>query len=280
MINELGDVLASLFKQEMTAITLDEQIGFRAPDDDWRQEVVAGNRNCINIFLYRLSEDRERRQNDWDVDTSDQAFVESPPPFPLRCHYMITAWSPANPSPATTPTRDEHLLLYQALMAALCHNPLKPSDVYGGLMSQALANAELHVEVLPEVDASRTEFWSTLNQPWRPCLDLQITLPLPLVCLEIEGGLVRTITTKYLPGAEELIHIGGTVRDNAGEVVAGAWLRLDEAARATTSDENGKFQFDTLETGAYTLRIRAQGSELVTPLEVPSASGSYDVKLP
>jgi hypothetical protein len=64
----------------------------------------------------------------------------------------------------------------------------------------------------------------------------------------------------------------------------GAWVALEDATgtplQETTTDIVGRFQFAGLREGAYTLRVRAQGfAEATRIVEVPSATGNYDVPL-
>ena len=55
----------------------------------------------------------------------------------------------------------------------------------------------------------------------------------------------------------------GTITDESGALIAGAtislWNQRTEAALYTSTDSEGQFKFDSLEAGAYKLRIEAQG---------------------
>jgi hypothetical protein len=81
-----------------------------------------------------------------------------------------------------------------------------------------------------------------------------------------------------LPGLAvgEILHTASTVT---------AWVAIEDAPgrqlHTTTTDARGRFTFDQLKPGNYTLRARVTGlGEKVEPIEVPSLTGEYDVKFP
>jgi len=70
------------------------------------------------------------------------------------------------------------------------------------------------------------------------------------------AGLISTAVRAQTP-------IEGFIRDNAGNIVAGASVSLKRAegtvVQQITSDAIGKFRFAAVEAGAYTLRTEAPG---------------------
>jgi len=174
--------------------------------------------------------------------------------------------------------------------------PLIATDIYAPNPLPAgfppvIADVELPTVILP-VDGfpKIAEYWGTFGtvHPWKPIVYIVATLPVVLN-KEILGPMVTTRVTEYrlqnstLP-SEMIIEIGGTVAA-AGVVVAGAWIRIEDLAasplRLAVTDENGRFLFGGLQPGTYVLRVRAQGfSEVTQTVDVPSASGNYDVQLP
>jgi hypothetical protein len=114
------------------------------------------------------------------------------------------------------------------------------------------------------------------------------TLPV-ILHQEILGPMVTTRITEYrlqnsAGAGDVMIEIGGTVI-SASAAVPGAWVRIEDMAAkplsVTNTDGNGRFLFGGLQQGTYVLRVRAQGfTEKTRTVDVPSATGNYDVQLP
>lgn len=62
---------------------------------------------------------------------SDGTVDQEKPPVRIDLSYLITAWSPAEPSPATEPAVDEHHLL-SMILEALFEHPFSPPSVFWG----------------------------------------------------------------------------------------------------------------------------------------------------
>jgi len=81
---------------------------------------------------------------------------------------------------------------------------------------------------------------------------------------------------------DELIFIGGVVRDQAGSGVDGAWVQIDELAKQTTTSDGGRFSFPNVRRGSgYTLRAQAvEIGSVKRTIDVPEPLGHYDLTLP
>jgi hypothetical protein len=221
--------------------------------------------------------------------------TEMPSPRRIDCHYLISAWSPATSTPTVEPTIDEHALLYQAAGALMTSEPLVPRKVYAPdplpvTFPAVIADAELPTQLLPpEGFPKMAEFWGTFGavHPWKPMLYLLVTLPV-FMTEEIAGPMVTMRITEYRqagsaqPG-EIFAQIGGTITA-AGQPVAGAWVRIEEALgatlAATSTAEDGRFTFGALQPGTFVIRVRATGfTEASRTVEVPSPSGNYDFQI-
>ena len=103
---------------------------FTVPDDAWRTKVKAANTTRLNIYLYEVRENMSLHRAEWDVTPGPgQAASLSRPPAYLDCHYLISAWSPTEDSEATTPVRDEHELLSEALRILLRNPDVSPGTL-------------------------------------------------------------------------------------------------------------------------------------------------------
>jgi hypothetical protein len=300
MIDNLDDMLRYLFVSTVPGISSDTQVGFRPPDDDWRTEVLNLQQMALNVYLVDLRENRKLRSNARQLEAVvDGDVVYRPAPARVDCHYLITAWSPAQPNPAVEPTVDEHALIYQVMASLMNHAPLDPRRIYGegnpilaGLPSLFLE--AMPTQVLPvEGFLKQPEFWGTmgLNHRWRPALYLVITLPLALRS-KVAGPPVTTRAAGFgradQPGVGEVLYqVAGTVWDVTGVTpspVADAWIRLlddnGRPLRSLRTGSDGRFRFDGLIAGPYQLEWRATGfpPPAAQPITVPSPTGEYDLR--
>jgi hypothetical protein len=89
------------------------------------------------------------------------------------------------------------------------------------------------------------------------------------VRLELEG-VRRTM--------EEMQRFGGVVRNADGEPVADAWVALPDLGRVASSDREGRFVFNGINSGEYKVAARtAAGEEASGMVTVPG--GGVDLEL-
>ena len=302
MIHHLDNLLRHLFLAQIDEITSEDQVGFQPPDEDWRGHVTNLERNALNVYLVDLRENRQLRSNERVRAVQNGIVSETPAPRRVDCHYLITAWSPAEATPAVEPTLDEHALLAAVTGVLMQNESLIPREVYAPdplptTFPPEVADAELPTSVLPvEGFPKLAEFWGTMgaNHPWKPAVYLVVTIPV-ILRTEIAGPMVTTRITEYRQTgrpetAEVWIQIGGHVLDatnllpdGAPAPVAAAWVRLEDLAgtalQTTKTNAMGRFTFGQLRPGEYQLRWRATGHPAPDPrpIEVPSSSGEYDL---
>src|SRR5438094_842473 len=111
MIHHLDNLLRHLFLAQIAEITSEDQVGFQPPDEEWRGYVTNLRLNALNVYLVDLRENRKLHSNERVRTVQNGIISETPAPRRVDCHYLITAWSPAQPGPAVEPTLDEHALL-------------------------------------------------------------------------------------------------------------------------------------------------------------------------
>lgn len=300
MIGQLDTTLRRLFTMQVAGITSDSQVGFQPPDADWQTYVknlhVGGAAaNALNVYLVELRENRKLRSNERSREISDGAVRETPAPRRVDCHYLITAWSPADVTPALEPTLDEHGVLYDVMDVLAAHDPLLPSAIFAPLAAPApLAGQELPVCLLPpEGFGKLAEFWGTMGERhrWKPCVHCIVT-----IALELPGWragppvttLGATVLQAVAPASFDLrFHLGGTVLGAGAppQPVAGAWVELLDAAGAmrlklVRADSVGRFVFADVVAGDYQIRASSAplGATASRPIAVPEPSGAYDVQ--
>jgi hypothetical protein len=263
---------------------------FTPPDEDWQTKVEQGANERLNIYLYEVKENRELRQAEWDtVVLSDQTAILSRPPAYVDCHYLITAWSPAEDSEATTPILDEHRLLGEAMRVLIRNPEVVPGDIgiVGG--GDVFQEARVCLTVAPpEGPRILNDFWSTMKLPWRPGILLTATAPLDLLQDTQPVPLLTTFIQRYGLGdpigtVDEFIQIGGWVLRAADDTpIAGATVRRLDSGGAVlaevTTDADGRFSFGGLRRGIVRLQASATGLTSITrDLDLPTAAPSEHV---
>jgi hypothetical protein len=239
MIDLLDNLMRQLLLDQIAELTDESQIQFQPPDATWRTYVtnltVGGNPvNALNIYLFDLRENRKLRSNE-RIRTIENGIVnEEPAPARLDCHYLISAWSPAQVSPLVEPTLDEHALLYQTAAVLTRAGSFNPSQVYpnGSLALNAwpppFRDVDFPVTVLPVDGFNKlAEFWSGMGDGarWKPGVYLIATLSIALL-LEVAGPMVTTRITEYRitdrpESAEVWIQIGGHTLSPARSLAVG-----------------------------------------------------------
>lgn len=276
---------------------LESQVSFDAPDTGWRTNVKNNQRNTINVYLVDLRENRRLRSNERMRTNEGGIVLEEPAPTRLECHYLITAWSPAQHiTPQIEATLDEHALLYQTAAVLFRNAPLNPARAYPSGSAPLngwparFRNVDLPTTVAPPEGFNKlSEFWTNMGQdaPWKPSVYLVVTLPIELI-IEVAGPMVTTRITEYRQdgqpsSAETWVQIGGQVLTPAGVTVADAWVQIETRTGApletTRTNELGRFTFADLRPDQYRLRARVAGlGEKSREVNVPAHTGEYDIR--
>ena len=118
MIDDLDEVLRQLLIRELPIRNNEVDIAFDQPKREWSARL---NRPTLNLFLYEVSENKQLRQPQWEVErkTGGQA-TQRRKPVRVDLNYLISAWA--------TETEDEHRLLTRTLLALL-RLPHLPEDL-------------------------------------------------------------------------------------------------------------------------------------------------------
>jgi len=223
-------------------------VSFEQPTRDWSAKI---NRPTVNFFLLKLLENRKLRDLDWEIRQQNQMGVRRWLPRRIDVYYMVTAW-------ATEP-EDEYHLLWRTL-GILLRNSTLSEDFYTGQMHDQKHKVVLEV-AQTEILENPAEIWSALNNEFRPSISLRVTLELDMALIEerplvlTKRVIVRDTTSEVVAG--EILQIGGTVYDPAGEPLGGARVRVVERDQSATTDSEGHFSFSNLPPGDYTLEATA-----------------------
>jgi hypothetical protein len=143
------------------------EISFEAPTREW-----AAKRNAptVNIYLYDVREDLERREIVYENVRDDDGRVTErrPPPRRFKLSYLVTVW--------TQRPEDEHRLLSTLLACFLTHESL-PADVLPPSLAESPYAVLVTVGLPPPKDRSLADVWSALGGELKPSLDLVLTTP-------------------------------------------------------------------------------------------------------
>jgi Pvc16 N-terminal domain len=143
------------------------ELSFEAPNREW-----ASRRNTptINVYLYDIREDLERREVSFEElrDGDGKVVERRPPPRRYALAYLVTVW--------TQRPEDEHSVL-AALLACFLANDRLPEDVLTGSLSGQPYGLTLTVALPPPKERSLADVWSALGGELKPSLDLVVNVP-------------------------------------------------------------------------------------------------------
>lgn len=304
MIDQLDLTLRRLFIGRVAGITADTQVRFQPPDEDWRTyvknlQVGAASANSLNVYLVDLRENRKLRSNERTRQVVQGDVLETQAVRRVDCHYLISAWSPADVTPAIEPTLDEHAVLYDVIDVLAANDPLEAATIFAPAPPPpAIAAESLPMVVLPpDGFVKLAEFWGTMGDKhrWKPCVYLVVTVPMlpqafragPMVT-----SLIAQARGRDSGAAETLVTIGGTVTTGApAQPVADAWIELlvtpaNVRLHFVRADTDGRFRFAGLQPALkpgqqYALRASSPtlGVSALRAIDIPSPSGEYDLTL-
>jgi hypothetical protein len=165
----INDVDASLRAMLEAALGRGTAIRFEPPTPEWSDALKGAT---VDLFLYDITEDTERRSSDWEDWRGDDGRVigRQPPVRFYRLSYWVSAWAKN--------TEDEHALLSGVMRACLGGETLPPEFCKG-----TLAEEESRVLVrlcLPVSDppARAHDVWSSVGQSARSSFELAVVAPL------------------------------------------------------------------------------------------------------
>ena len=289
MIDFLDGLLTRLFSSRIPGLG-PTQISFNAPDATWRGILTGGTDLMLNVYLVELYENVELRSRERFRQVDGTNVTDRRTPARLDCRYLISAWSPTTTNALVDPAVDEAVVLYQVAQVLFETIPLDANAIYApgtppaGFPDEML-DPPLPAVVAPEEPfAKLPDFWLRMDTIWKPVVDLIVTLPVVYEPREA-GAAVTTLFGEYgvvgLPSLEEVVAVGGVVRLPTTDPVSGAWVRLVELDRLTTTNAAGQFIFTGIRRGTYTFETGALGHAAVShTLDVPTLSGAYDLELP
>jgi len=264
-IADLDEALRTLLKRELSRHGFEGvEIQFDAPSKEWSGKLTGPT---VNLFLYDLREAVERAAGTPVERRGNGTAVITSPPLHLELTYAVTAWTKA--------VEDEHRLLSQVLAVLFSYGEV-PADVIASTVVTTLASAETSVGRPRE---EKADFWTSVGGQYKASIDYVVHIVIESGATFVRGPEVLTtrvrarLSDSARPTMEELHNCGGTVRDQDGLAVAGAWIGVPELERLVVSDSEGRFSFKRMRAGDHQLRARtADGREAEATVSVPGGS--------
>lgn len=170
VLHDVDESLRTLMRKRC-GISNDIEVVFDAPTRDW---AARRNTPTVDLFLYDIRENMDRRQATLEELRDDQGRV-SERPYPTRwfnLSYLVTAW--------TQRAEDEHRLLSQILLGLLTDHCL-PREVLVGALATSVdrSGREVFLTVGRPLAQERSisDIWSALGGELKPSLDLVLVVP-------------------------------------------------------------------------------------------------------
>jgi len=283
MIADLDETIRQLLIAELPVKNGEIEISFDQPKREWSARL---SRPTLNFFLYDLRENATLRQHGWErlspPNGGNLAHLKRTP-FRVDCFYMLTTWA-AEPD-------DEHRLLSRALMA-LFRFPVLPEDRLIGTLQNPPFEIQARLASHDKL-TNPAEVWSSLDNELRPSVSYIITLALD-PWQEVTGPVVRTLTfrtgqagslprhAEILPGTgvDQMIYIGGTLRDKSQKPLEGIDVAIKGTGLFTRTDADGQYTLGSLQPGEYTLVAwQPEGKTKEKKITVPPTDGDYDLEV-
>ncbi|MFD3944878.1 DUF4255 domain-containing protein [Streptomyces sp. NPDC058579] len=141
------------------------QVIFDTPNADWS---ARRSGPCVNLYLYGIDEDQNRRQSGETsvIDEEGKVVGYSHPRRYFRMSYALTVWAQS--------VEDEHRLLGTLLEWCVRNDTLAPLSSRG-------AREPLSLRLRDSQDGAESplsRIWSGLGCSVRPALDLLVTIPI------------------------------------------------------------------------------------------------------
>lgn len=246
MLPELHTTLQRLLYERGQINPQEVDIRFEAPT---QEHINRQLQPTINLFLFEVQENTELRQNAHQSVRTDGRAERRLPPKRFDLRFMVSALS--------TEIEDEHLLLWRTL-TTLVRYPQIPDEFVPELARPL--KLPLVTQICQGEDSQRLlNLWNALGTQPHPALAYTVTVPVELTTT-IEAPLVLTRVARYArisgePASETGRLIGGTVRAQNGETLAGVRVSLEGRASESITNAEGRFVLGNIPAGPITLRV-------------------------
>ncbi|MFC1944172.1 Pvc16 family protein [Chloroflexota bacterium] len=271
MISDLDETIKQLLIEKGGLSLVDVDIAFDMPDREWSGAI---SKPTVNIYLYDIHENLERRETDWAITHSNGKANRMKAPMRIDLSYLITVW--------TNDIADQHRLLGHILTTLARYREI-PDELLQGDLSNAAYPIMAQTLQPDGVLRNSADFWSALDNNLMPTISYVVTIPVDLN-IGFSAPEVRTKVLRFQgdggQGPDEIILIGGAVhrKGKPDEVVPDATIVVKELQITTTTNREGVYAFRRMRSGKHTFEVTAPGEKMrQVSIIVPGAN--YDIAL-
>ncbi len=192
MISHIDETIENILREELPET--EYEINFDIPNKEWLNK-ISGTKPIINVYLYDVHENLQLKSNEWEIKKSaDGTYKKIPPDVRLDLYYVITVWSPAT----TEAVLEEHHIM-SIIYAKLFEFTKIPRKYFPSELKRISPTPEIPISVASKDSFKEQgigQFWSTLEQPWKPAVYLTVTAPISIQ-KHIKGKVVSTKILEY-----------------------------------------------------------------------------------
>ena len=276
MLTDLNNTIKQLLVKRIPLDPDEVEVSFECPKREWSSKIL---KPTVNVYLFDLREDVERRETDWMVDRSQTGKTgRRRPPVYVSLSYFITTWA--------REVLDEHLLLWRCL-TALMRELSMGEDLLQGSLKGMGRHIRTSTAQADGVLRNPGEFWSALDNDLKPAVIYSATLPVELDVL-IQTPLVLTKVVRIsdigLDRTQTQFAVGGAVRTRSAKkggaqtFVSGAHVIFPNLGISVRSDVEGRFAVRDVPPGRHRVRVVSlAGGVAESEIEVPGSS--YDLEV-
>ncbi|HWD72498.1 MAG TPA: DUF4255 domain-containing protein [Actinomycetota bacterium] len=180
MIQDIDESLRAVVRRDVLD-GANVEISFEAPTRDW---AVRRNAPTLNLYLYEIREDLQRREVQFEErrDANGVVIERRLPARKFKLSYLITAW--------TQRPEDEHRLLSAVLSCFIAFDAL-PTEVLQGDLAEQGEPIRTTIALPRPPDRPVSDVWTALGGELKPSLDLIVTAPVETGRGRHVGPLVR-----------------------------------------------------------------------------------------
>ena len=271
MISDLDETIKQLLIKEGGLAPTEIDISFDMPDREWSGAI---SKPTVNIYLYDIHENRDLRDNMWDISHDNGMATSKKRPIRVDLSYLITVW--------TNDVADQHRLLAHILAVLFRYTEI-PDELLHGDLAEVEWPIKTQTAQPDGVLRNSADFWSALDNQLKPSISYVVTIPVDLdTALTVPE--VRTKVLKFTDNtqslSDEAVQISGIVHQKGkpDQVIPDATVFVRELQRTATTDLEGNYAFHRLQLGAYTFEITAPGfKKQQVSIKIPSASYNIEV---
>ncbi|MCX4821046.1 Pvc16 family protein [Streptomyces sp. NBC_01142] len=272
MFQDLDATLkAMLTDLDAPAVLRAADISFDTPDKGFQPTLTT-----VNLFLHDVQENRTLRDDTPLLERTADGYLSRRPPLRVDCTYLATTWSTRS---GGLKAEEEHRLL-GLLLLWLHRFPVIEDRFLRGELKTPPPLYPLPSSVAQTKEGQGMgQFWTALGVAPRPAIALTVTIGMQLS----EEPDAYPATDVLRIASTSLSHpaLAGRVLDSGLAPLAGTPVTVVEAQRRTVAGAAGRFAFDQLEFGTYTLLVQPPNRpELRREVRYAADSQVHDVILP